>query len=136
MKKKLVITFHAQAAEIPLVYLLVKKFDIKINILKAEIRPGKKGNLLAELDADEDKIEEAVKWMEGEGIKCSPVSRKTYYDETKCVHCGNCASACFAGALTIGPPDWKLNFDPEKCIACELCVKACPHKLFSIDFVE
>lgn len=136
MIKKLVITFPADKAETPLVYTLIKEFDVKINILKAEIRSGRKGNLLARMEADDDKINEALRYMESEGIKCSPISKKTYYDEDKCINCGNCASACFAGALTIKAPDWNLQFDSDKCIACGLCVKACPLNLFTIDFIE
>jgi formate hydrogenlyase subunit 6/NADH:ubiquinone oxidoreductase subunit I len=57
-------------------------------------------------------------------------------DQSLCIDCGNCVSACFSHALTIGAPDWKLHFNPEKCIACKLCLKACPLKLFRIEFAE
>lgn len=136
MIKKVVLSFPVDATDRSLTYDLVKLYDIKINILKAEIQAGKSGNLLVELEAEADKLEEGIQYLIRNGVSVSPVSSKVSYDETRCIHCGNCASACFSHALTIGAPDWKLNFNPEKCIACKLCLKSCPLKLFRIEFAE
>ena len=51
-----------------------------------------------------------------------------------CIHCGSCTAVCFAGALVLKKPEWKLKFDPNLCIVCELCTKTCPLGLFKIDF--
>jgi len=136
MTKKLILSFPVDATDRPLIYDIIRMYDIKVNILKAEIEPGKTGSLLAEFDADEMKIEQAVNYLNNYGVTVSSVSSRVSYDESRCVNCGNCASACFSHALTIGPPDWKLNFNTEKCIACKLCLKACPLKLFRIEFAE
>lgn len=136
MIKKLVLSFPVDATDRALTYDLVKIYDIRINILKAEIQAGKSGNLLVELEADELKLEEGINYLTENGVTVSPVSSKISRDELKCVHCGNCASACFSHALTISAPDWKLNFNPERCIVCKLCLKSCPLKLFKIEFAE
>lgn len=134
MKKKIIILFPADAADKPLTYELVKRYEVRINILKAEIQPGKSGNLLVELESDEERIEAGIRYLVGHGVSVSPVSGSVSYDESRCIHCGNCASACFSRALTIGAPDWKLRLDPEKCIACKLCLKSCPLNLFRVEF--
>lgn len=136
MIKKVILSFPVDATDRSLTYDLVKQYDIRINILKAEIQAGKSGNLLVELEAEDDKLEQGIGYLTANGVTVSPVSSKVFRDETRCINCGNCASACFSHALTIGAPDWRLKFNPEKCIACKLCLKACPLKLFRIEFAE
>lgn len=136
MIKKVVLSFPVDTTDRSLTYDLVKLYDIRINILKAEIQAGKSGSLLVELEADDDKMEEGINYLICCGVSVSPVSSKVSRDESRCINCGNCASACFSHALTISAPDWKLKFNPEKCIACKLCLKSCPLKLFRIEFAE
>jgi ferredoxin len=136
MIKKLVLSFPVDTTDRPLIHDLIRVHDVSINILKAEIQPGRTGTLLAEFEADELKIEEAIAYLNDNGVTVNPVSNKVSYDKHRCIHCGNCVSACFSRALTIGAPSWMLDFDPEKCIACKLCLTACPLKLFRIEFAE
>jgi len=81
-------------------------------------------------------LEQGLVFLTDNGVTVSPLASKISYDESRCINCGNCASACFSHALTIGEPDWKLKFNPEKCIVCKLCLKSCPLKLFRIEFSE
>ena len=123
MIKKVVLSFPVDATDRSLTYYLVKLYDIRIN-------------LLVELEADTDKLDQGIAYLIENGVTVSPVSSKVSYDASLCIDCGNCVSACFSHALTIGAPDWKLHFNPEKCIACKLCLNACPLKLFRIEFAE
>lgn len=134
MTQKIILTFPSALSGEPIIYELIRTYDIKVNILKAEIQPGQTGSLLVELDAESDKLEQAKAFFTSQGITTNPVASRISYDESRCIQCGNCASACFAGALRITPPEWHLQFDPEKCIACKLCLKSCPLHLFSIQF--
>lgn len=136
MIKKLVLSFPVDATDRSLTYDLVKKYDIRINILKAEIEAGRSGKLLVELDAEELKLEEGIAYLQDCGVTVSPLASKISYNKNLCINCGNCASACFSHALTIGAPDWTLKFNPERCIVCKLCLKSCPLKLFKIEFSE
>lgn len=136
MIKKVVLSFPVDATDRSLMYDLVKRYDIRINILKAEIEAGKSGKLLVELEADDLLLEQGLTFLTDNGVTVSALASKISYDESRCINCGNCASACFSHALTIGEPDWKLKFNPEKCIVCKLCLKSCPLKLFRIEFSE
>ena len=113
MIKKVVLSFPVDATDRSLTYDLVKLYDIRINILKAEIQAGKSGNLLVELEADTDKLDQGIAYLIENGVTVSPVSSKVSYDASLCIDCGNCVSACFSHALTIGAPDWKLHFNPD-----------------------
>ena len=95
MIKKVVLSFPVDATDRSLTYDLVKKFDIRINILKAEIQAGKSGNLLVELEADEERLNEGIDYLHENGVTVSPVSSKVSYDAEQCIDCGNCVSACF-----------------------------------------
>lgn len=135
MLKKIVITFPGESAGRSLTYELVKKFDIKVNILKADMELSRGGKLVLELDAEADKIDSAIQFMEQSGVEVSSVASKISHDSSLCVDCGACTASCLAGALTIQAPDWKLQFDPDKCVMCKLCLKSCPLRLFQIEFV-
>ena len=136
MTRKLILSFPSDTTNQSFIYNLIKLYDIKINILKAEIQPEKKGYLLAEFETDENNLKQAIDYLNQYGVIVNSVSHSIFHDESHCLECGNCASACFSNALTISSPEWKLNFDTEKCIGCNLCLKSCPLQLFRIDFAK
>ena len=136
MIQKVILSFSAETTERPIIYELVKQFDIQFNILKASIEAGKSGKLFLEFSADSDNLEKAFAYLEENGVKISSIASRISYDNNKCINCGNCASACVSQALSITKPDWKIKFDTEKCILCKLCLKTCPLQLFRIEFSE
>jgi L-aspartate semialdehyde sulfurtransferase ferredoxin len=133
MKKRLVLTFPANRVEDPIVYHLIKDFDVLVNILNADITPGREGKLLVELKAPSENMSKAEEFMIHRNIKLSPAMKSILLREDDCVHCGSCSAVCFADALRMDTSTRKLIFSPEKCIACELCLKACPLSLFSLN---
>lgn len=130
------LSFSSEATYRPVAYELVRYYDIRINILKAEIEIGRGGKLLMELASEQDNIDKAIAYLKGNGIGVSSLASKVFYDKSRCTDCGSCVSACPAGALTIGAPNWKLDLNTDKCIICKLCLTSCPMKLFSIEFAE
>lgn len=135
-KKRYVLKFPPQGGDQPFSYHLVKDFDIRINILRAEVWPGKTGSLVLELEGTTTNLKNGIAYLEENQISCEPLNKKITWDHGRCISCGNCTAVCFAGALQMDPEKWELQFDPEKCIVCELCVPACPLNLFEIDFRE
>lgn len=134
VKRRYVLKFPPQSGDKPLSSVLVRDYDININILKAEVIPGKRGNLLLELIGRKSNIDKGIAYLKTHDVECSPLDKKIKLDIAKCINCGNCTAVCFAGALTMHPESWELQFDKAECIVCELCVKACPLNLFTIDF--
>lgn len=135
-KKRYILKFPPQSGDKPLSYHLVKDYDIRINILKAEVRPGKTGSLVLELEGTKENLKLGIQYLEDNQVSCEPLNKKIHWNQKRCINCGNCTAVCFAGALVMDPKKWELEFDPDKCIVCELCVPACPLNLFTIDFRE
>lgn len=134
MKKRIVLTFPPAKVSEPVTYNLVKKFDIVVNILNADITPGKQGKLMLELKSTKENIDNAIEYFRDADISWSPAQKSIVLNKEDCVHCGSCAAVCFADALYMDSDTRELQFHPEKCIACELCLKACPMQLFELDF--
>ncbi len=104
-----------------------------VNIVRADVSPGKIGHLVMEMTATEDVLKEGMEYIRNNNVECEPINKKIHYKEDLCIHCGACSAVCFAGALTMERQTAELSFDPEKCVVCELCLKSCPLSLFSID---
>ena len=135
MKNKYILEFDSQIVNKPLIYELIKKYDIEINILKAEVKPGRIGHILVEFNTDnEELLKEALNYLKEERIKITPLSNYIHFKSEKCVHCGACTAVCFSNALVINKETQKLEFFQEKCIVCKLCTEACPLKLFNVNF--
>lgn len=133
-KRRMVLRFPADTVNEPITYTLIKEFDIMVNILNADITPGKEGNLLIEMDGIENNLDEALVYLENKEVDVTPAIKTILFREASCIHCGACSSVCFPGALNMNASSRKLEFSPEKCVACELCIKACPLQLFDLNF--
>jgi ferredoxin len=131
--KRFVLTFPPAATGEPITYNLIKKYDIMVNIVRADVSPGKIGHLVMEMTAPENVLREGMDYIRNNNVECEPINKKIHYKEDLCIHCGACSAVCFAGALTMERRTAELSFDPEKCVICELCLKSCPLSLFSID---
>lgn len=134
IKKRYILNFPPDSGDKPFSYHLVKDYDIRINILKAEVYPGKRGSLLLELHGKKENIEKGVEYLTRQNIVCEPLEKRIHFKEEFCIDCGNCTAVCFAGALTMNKETWRLEFDKNQCVVCELCIPACPLHLFEIDF--
>ena len=99
MTTKVILYFPSDATDKAVTYDLVKRYDLRINILRAEIEAGRSGSLLVELTGEEPMVREGIAYLEGCGVTVSPVASKIAYDRERCIDCGNCALACSTGAL-------------------------------------
>jgi len=131
--RRFVLTFPPDATGEPITYNLIRKYNIMVNIVKADVTPGHVGHLVMEMTAPAKVLKEGMEYMRQRNVECEPIDKKITCREDLCIHCGACSAVCFAGALTMNRKTAELSFEPEKCVVCELCLTACPLKLFSID---
>ncbi len=132
-RKRFDLRFPPQQATKPVVYNLVKDFNLVPNILRALIQPGQEGRMLLELTGRKEDFEAGVAFLEKEGILVHPAATDICLDEDACVLCGLCTAVCRPGALTLDT-DGELQFDKDKCVYCEACVVACPRRAVTLSF--
>jgi hypothetical protein len=66
------LTFPPALIQEPIVYRLVKDFDIVINIRRADVKADQ-GWMLLELEADEATLQRGVAWLKGRGVQVDPI---------------------------------------------------------------
>lgn len=133
--KKVVIRYPAETVDQPIVYHLVKDYDLLFNILKARVFPRREGLLVLELRGTKENFDRGIHYMKEMGLRVEPLSKSVKQNKHKCVHCGACIAFCPTDALhfEVGSPI--VVFDAEKCNGCEICVSACPPRAMEIDLL-
>lgn len=134
MKKRFILDMPPQSSNKPITYHLIKDYNFKVNIWRAQFNAGKEGHLLIEVEAAEKDLQRGLKFLHQEGIHVIPLNRKIKINLRECIHCGICTTVCFMDALFMDKKNDRLKFLTDKCLACELCVKACPLRIITIDF--
>ncbi|HEY9878226.1 MAG TPA: NIL domain-containing protein [Leptolyngbyaceae cyanobacterium] len=131
MKKRVKLTFPKRSVHMPITYRLAKDFNVAANIIRAQVAPNQVGKLVVELSGDIDQLNDAIDWLEAQGIKVSLASREILIDEDICVHCGLCTGVCPTEALSLDPQTFQLTFNRSRCIVCEQCIPTCPVQAIS-----
>ena len=125
--RKLLLRFAKTETERPIIYHLVKEFDLVINIFRARVTSAEEGFLVLDVTGEESAIERGMASLAQFNVTVDPVNKGVRWDADKCTHCGNCVPHCPTDALHI--PDRKtmrIAFDEEACIECLACLKNCP----------
>lgn len=134
VSKRIVLHFPKRLTSQPIVYRLVKDFDLEFNILKASVTPGEEGLLVMELTGEQRNYDKGVKYLTDAGVKIQSLSQDVVRNEVRCTHCGACITLCPSGAFSLEPGTRKVIFDNSKCVVCELCIKACPPRAMELYF--
>ena len=134
MKKRVILRFKRNTIDKPIVYHLVKDFDLIYNILRATVSPKEESMMVMEIEGDEANFVKGIEFLKGWNIDIEPIEQDINRNEEKCVQCGLCTGVCVPHALDIDRRTMQVQFDYEKCVACELCVKVCPVKAMHVYF--
>jgi ferredoxin len=134
MKKRIILRFKRNTIDKPIVYKLVKDYDLIFNILRANILPRAESMMVMEIEGTDENFNKGIEYLRGLNINTEPIEQDINRDEEKCVHCGVCTSVCAPDALHIERKTMRVDFDYEKCVACELCVRVCPVNAMNVFF--
>jgi len=134
ISKRIVLHFPHRLVNQPIVYKLVKDYDLQFNILKAYVTQQEEGLMVIELAGKKENFNRGIEYLQSSGVKIQPLSQDVIRNESKCTDCGVCVPICPSGALAVDPLTRKVHFYDNKCIACELCVKTCPTRAMEVHF--
>ncbi len=134
--KRVVLHFPRRLVEQPVIYHLVRDFNLEFNILRASItaEPEEEGLLVLQLKGEQDEYDKGVKFLLKSGLKIQSLSQDVTRNEARCTHCGACVTICPPGAFVIDSKTRQVRFEDEKCVACGLCIKACPPRAMEVHF--
>ena len=131
-KKGLYLKFPPEIVDKPIVYKLVKEYELVFNILKATITPGKEGIMIMELEGTPEKVNKGLEYLKEIGVEVKPLEQQIIKNDEICINCGVCTAVCPTEALYIDKESFKVIFNPQKCTACEFCVAVCITKAMEV----
>jgi L-aspartate semialdehyde sulfurtransferase ferredoxin len=125
--RKVLLHFPRSEAEKPIVYHLVRDFDLVINIFRARVTPEEDGYLVLDVTGEEDDIRRGMEFVRAADIQVDEATIGVRWDEARCTQCGNCLPHCPTRALHVADPAGRrIAFDPGLCVECLSCLKNCP----------
>ncbi|MBA7640375.1 Ferredoxin-type protein NapF [subsurface metagenome] len=134
VSKRIVLHFPQRVVERPIVYRLVKDYDLEFNILKALFTPEEEGLMVLELSGEQTNYDKGIRYLIEAGVRIQSLSQDVILNEERCTHCGACVTICPTYAFELDPLTRRINFYGEKCVACGLCIKACPPRAMEVHF--
>ena len=134
MREKMVLYFPASVVEHPVIYSLIRDYNLMVNILKANINPRMEGRIVAEISGTKEDFQAGREFLQSRGVETLPLEQEIVWVEERCTHCGACSVICPAGALVVERPSMLVRFKGEKCIICEHCIAACPSRAMEVRY--
>ena len=132
VSNRVVLHFSRDISNQPIIYRLVKEYDLMFNILQARIDPDEEGLLILELSGSRENYAEGIKYLQNQGVGFQLLSQDIRRNEYRCTHCGACTAICPTEALSMNREEMTVEFDSAKCIACLLCMRMCPQRAIEV----
>ncbi len=134
--KKVLLRFSNHLISQPIVYRLVKDYDLTFNILKAQILPDEEGEMVLEIDGKREHYKKGLAFLKEAGVEVLDIDKKIIKEEERCYQCSACTAVCPSGAISMDRKTMWVSYDPKKCIVCELCVGTCPARAMQVVIKE
>ena len=133
--KKIYLYFPKSETEKPIVYRLVKDFNLIINIFRAKVTPEEEGYLSLDVTGEVEDIERAFAYLSTLELVIHAGTKGLHWDENRCIHCGACVVHCPTGALAFSNDKTRaIQFSEDLCVECHACIGACPYGACTASF--
>jgi ferredoxin len=134
VSKRIVLHFPKRLVDRPIIYRLVRDYNLEFNILKASVTPEEEGLMVLELSGEQEEYDNGIKYLTENGVRIQSLSQNVIRNEERCTHCGACITICPTAAFEIEPLTRRIRFFNERCLACGMCIKACPPRAMEVHF--
>ena len=126
--KKLMLFFPRWESEKPIIYHLVKDYNLVVNVFRAQVTPEEEGYLVLDVTGTQDDIQRGIDFVKTFDVTVNDTDKGVTRDNDRCTHCGHCVVHCPTDALVIGDEATReVVYDPESCIECLACIRVCPY---------
>ncbi|MDP2917679.1 MAG: NIL domain-containing protein, partial [Dehalococcoidia bacterium] len=132
VSKRIVLHFPKRMVDKPIIYHLIKDYDLEFNILKASVTPEEEGLMVMELKGEQEQYDNGIQYLIDSGVKIQALSQDVIRNEERCTSCGACITICPSGAFELEPGTMKVSFNNANCVACGLCIKPCPPRAMEL----
>jgi ferredoxin len=134
VSKRIVLHYPKRLVDRPIIYQLVKNYNLEFNILKALFTQEAEGLMVLEIRGEQKDYDKGIRYLTESGVRIQSLSQDVIRNEERCTHCGACITICPTDAFELDPLTRQVNFDNEKCVACGQCIKACPPRAMELHF--
>ena len=125
--KKVLLYFPECETEKPIVYRLVKDYNLMINIFRAKVTPEEEGYLVLDITGTDEDIQKGLDYVKTFNVEINETEKGVRWDNKKCTFCGNCIHHCPTEALHFFDRQrMNVMFNSALCIECLNCIKNCP----------
>jgi len=126
--QKLMLFFPTCECEKPIIYHLVKDYNLIVNVFRAKVTPEEEGYLVLDVTGTPEDIDRATAFVKTFNVTINESGKGLTWDAERCTHCGHCITHCPTDALYIADEATReVAFDEEKCIECMACIRVCPY---------
>ncbi len=127
--RKLMLFFPKCECEKPIIYHLVKDYDLIVNVYRAKVTPEEEGYLVLDVTGTETDIRRAMDYVRTFNVTINATGKGVTRDEDRCTHCGHCLPHCPTGALHIANRATReVVYHEADCIECLACIRVCPFR--------
>jgi L-aspartate semialdehyde sulfurtransferase ferredoxin len=134
ISKRIVLHFPKRLVDRPIVYHLIKDFNLEFNILKASVTQREEGLMVLELKGKQEDYDKGISYLKEAGVIMDSISQNVIRNEERCTHCGACITVCPVGVFELDIVSRQTKFHGNKCIGCGLCIKTCPPRAMELHF--
>ena len=113
-------------------YTLVSEFNLKPNVLRADIGGDGSGYMLLSVKGDCDDVVLGMNYLRELGFRIKELSGHISHDYDRCWSCGACVSLCSTRSI-YHDADMQVKLNSKTCIACGACINACSVKAIQLD---
>ena len=126
--KKLMLFFPLCECDKPIIYHLVKDYNLMVNVYRAKVTPDEYGYLVLDVTGTEQEIQAGIDFLKTFDVTINFSGKGVIRDKERCTHCGHCITHCPSNALYIQDRATReVAYNEAECIECLACIKACPY---------